>query len=97
MSAASNSAIAYGLATLAADGAVLDTWYPRPSLADNSPATGTRHLTPEEARAALGEHVPTALVRDTRRKVDIVAVRTAISSLDEPPSMRMMPTCACTC
>ena len=40
-------------ATLAADGTVLDTWYPRPSLADTSPATGTRHLTPEEARAAL--------------------------------------------
>ena len=31
------SAIAYGLATLAADGGILDTWYPRPSLADNSP------------------------------------------------------------
>ena len=24
------SAVAYGLATLAADGAILDTWYPRP-------------------------------------------------------------------
>ena len=30
--------------------------YPRPSLADHTPAGGTRHLTPEEARAALGEH-----------------------------------------
>ena len=80
------SAVAYGLATLAADGAILDTWYPRPSLADHTPAGGTRHLTPEEARAALGEHVPTALARDTRRKVEIVAVRTAIASLEEPPS-----------
>lgn len=79
-------AIAYGLATLAADGTILDTWYPRPSLADHTPAGGTRHLTPEEARAALGEHVPTALIRDTRRKVDIVAVRTAIPSLAEPPA-----------
>ncbi|CAB3632120.1 MAG: 2,3,4,5-tetrahydropyridine-2,6-dicarboxylate N-succinyltransferase [Achromobacter sp.] len=81
-----NSAIAYGLATIAADGTILDTWYPRPSLADNTPAGGTRHLTPEEARAALGEHVPTSLGRDTRRKVDIVAVRTAIASLDAPPA-----------
>lgn len=80
------SAVAYGLATLAADGAILDTWYPRPSLADHTPAGGTRRLTPEEARAALGEHVPTALARDTRRKVEIVAVRTAIASLDEPPA-----------
>jgi len=47
MSAASSSAIAYGLATLAADGSVLDTWYPRPSLAERTPASGTRHLTPE--------------------------------------------------
>ena len=57
-----------------------------PSLADHTPAGGTRRLTPEEARAALGEHVPTALARDTRRKVEIVAVRTAIASLDEPPA-----------
>ena len=77
------SAIAYGLATLAADGAILDTWYPRPSLADNSPATGTRHLTPEEARAALGEHVATALVRPPQSRYrcgahrDLVAGRAA--------------------
>ena len=30
--------------------------------------------------------MPTALIRDTRRKVDIVAVRTAIPSLAEPPA-----------
>ena len=78
------SAVAYGW-PLAADGAILDTWYPRPRW-PITPAGGTRRLTPEEARAALGEHVPTALARDTRRKVEIVAVRTAIASLDEPPA-----------
>lgn len=80
------SASAYGLATLAADGSILDTWYPSPALSDGTPVNGTRRLTAEEARAALGEHVATALGRDTRRKVDIVAVRTSISSLQAPPT-----------
>ena len=72
-------------ATLAADGAILDTWYPRPSLADHTPAGGTRHLTPEE-RARRWASMCRPLARDTRRKVEIVAVRTAIASLEEPPS-----------
>lgn len=79
-------AVAYGLATVADDGAVLDTWYPRPALAGQVPASGTRRLSAEEARAALGEQAAAALTRDPRRKVETVAVRTAIAALADPPA-----------
>ena len=80
------SAVAYGLATLAADGAILDTWYPR--LAGRSHARWRhRRLTPEgSARGAGRACADGPGARDTRRKVEIVAVRTAIASLDEPPA-----------
>jgi 2,3,4,5-tetrahydropyridine-2-carboxylate N-succinyltransferase len=61
-----------GLATIAADGTVLDTWYPAPALgpdapdraADLEPLTGT----------------------DDTRGVRTVVVRTAIESLADPPA-----------
>ncbi len=57
MHAAPTSAIAYGLATLAADGTILDTWVSASLDRRQRPAhRDARHLTPEEARAALGEH-----------------------------------------
>lgn len=72
------SAAGIGLATIAADGSVLDTWFPAPELGGNGPS-GTTRLSVAEVLEELG-----ALTgRDEDRGVDIVAVRTVISSLDD--------------
>nr|WP_172798333.1 2,3,4,5-tetrahydropyridine-2,6-dicarboxylate N-succinyltransferase [Mycobacterium sp. GA-1285] len=72
------SAAGIGLATIAADGSVLDTWFPAPELGADGPP-GTVRLSvaevPEELGALTG--------RDEDRDVDVVAVRTVISSLDD--------------
>src|SRR5437879_4255115 len=78
-------AIAHGLATLAEDGTVLDTWYPAPELTQEPGPAGTVRLTAEEAAAALGDAAPRALRTDPRRGVEVIAVRTAIASLDDKP------------
>ncbi|ODQ84502.1 2,3,4,5-tetrahydropyridine-2,6-dicarboxylate N-succinyltransferase [Mycolicibacterium holsaticum] len=67
-----------GLATIAADGSVLDTWFPAPELSGDGPAGTTRLSTaemPEDLGALTG--------RDTDRGVETVAVRTDIASLDD--------------
>ncbi|WP_421844758.1 2,3,4,5-tetrahydropyridine-2,6-dicarboxylate N-succinyltransferase [Mycobacterium sp.] len=67
-----------GLATLASDGSVLDTWYPAPELAESA-AGGTSHLTSPEVPAELA-----ALVGpDEDRGTETVAIRTVIESLDD--------------
>jgi 2,3,4,5-tetrahydropyridine-2-carboxylate N-succinyltransferase len=78
-------ATAHGLATLAEDGTVLDTWYPAPELTQEPGPSGTVRLTAEEAAAALGDAAPRAIRRDPRRGVEVIAVRTAIASLDDKP------------
>ncbi|WP_129839045.1 2,3,4,5-tetrahydropyridine-2,6-dicarboxylate N-succinyltransferase [Streptomyces sp. RFCAC02] len=78
-------AVAAGLATIAADGTVLDTWFPAPALADEPGVTGTERLTPERAAELLGDAAPRALGTDARRGVEVVAVRTVISSLQDKP------------
>ena len=62
-----------GLATVAADGRILDTWYPTPALgsAPDSPP-------PAELVALEG--------KDDLRGVRTEVVRTRIASLDEPPA-----------
>ncbi|MDJ0381326.1 2,3,4,5-tetrahydropyridine-2,6-dicarboxylate N-succinyltransferase [Streptomyces sp. G-G2] len=78
-------AVAAGLATLTADGTVLDTWFPAPQLvADPGPA-GTERLTAEQAVELLGAAAPKAIRKDAVRGVEVVAVRTVISSLDDKP------------
>jgi 2,3,4,5-tetrahydropyridine-2,6-dicarboxylate N-succinyltransferase len=77
-------ALAAGLATIAADGTVLDTWYPEPELAEPG-QTGTVRLSPAEALDTLGGDVPGALGRDELRDVEVVAVRTSIADLTRPP------------
>ena len=78
-------AVAAGLATLAADGTVLDTWFPAPELlADPGPA-GTERLTAERAAELLGPVAAEALGADERRHVEVVAVRTVIASVDDKP------------
>ncbi|MGP4004726.1 2,3,4,5-tetrahydropyridine-2,6-dicarboxylate N-succinyltransferase [Streptomyces sp. 8N706] len=78
-------AVAAGLATVAADGTVLDTWFPAPELVAEPGPSGTERLTAERAAELLGEKAPGALGPDTRRGVEVVAVRTVIASLDDKP------------
>jgi 2,3,4,5-tetrahydropyridine-2-carboxylate N-succinyltransferase len=78
-------ALGIGLATLADDGTVLDTWYPAPELTPEPGPAGTERLTAEQAAEALGPAAPKAMGPDPRRGVEVVAVRTAISSTDDKP------------
>ncbi|MFI0740508.1 2,3,4,5-tetrahydropyridine-2,6-dicarboxylate N-succinyltransferase [Streptomyces sp. NPDC021100] len=78
-------AAAAGLATIAADGTVLDTWFPAPALADAPGPAGTEQLTAERAAELLGEAALKAVGPDPRRGVTVVAVRTVIASLDDKP------------
>ncbi|MEU4684550.1 2,3,4,5-tetrahydropyridine-2,6-dicarboxylate N-succinyltransferase [Streptomyces xinghaiensis] len=79
-------AAAAGLATLAADGTVLDTWFPAPELIAEPGPAGTERLTSERAAELLGESAPKALGPDPRRGVEVIAVRTVIASLDDKPA-----------
>ncbi|MER5587655.1 2,3,4,5-tetrahydropyridine-2,6-dicarboxylate N-succinyltransferase [Streptomyces asoensis] len=78
-------AVAAGLATIAADGTVLDTWFPAPALVAEPGPSGTERLSAEKAVELLGEGATQAVGPDARRGVDVVAVRTVIASLDEKP------------
>lgn len=80
-----HGAIGVGLATIADDGTVLDTWYPAPELAAEAGPAGTERLTAERAAELLGAAAPKALGPDPRRGVEVVAVRTVIASTDDKP------------
>lgn len=69
-----------GLATVASDGTVLDTWYPSPALGE-PPAKGTERLTAGDIDADMAA----LLGPDPARGVEVVAVRTGIARLSEPP------------
>ena len=77
---------ATGLATLAADGTVLDTWFPAPELAGDVAQSGTTRLTAAEAVSALGIEAAQALAGCSVRNVTVVAVRTEIKSLADAPA-----------
>ncbi|HVV13227.1 2,3,4,5-tetrahydropyridine-2,6-dicarboxylate N-succinyltransferase [Amycolatopsis sp.] len=74
-----------GLATIASDGAVLDTWFPHPKLGEPGIA-GTEQLSREQAVEALGEAAAGLLGPDTDRGVEVVAVRTSIARLADAPA-----------
>ncbi|MFS4096339.1 2,3,4,5-tetrahydropyridine-2,6-dicarboxylate N-succinyltransferase [Streptomyces sp. AF1A] len=78
-------AVAAGLATIASDGTVLDTWFPAPELVEEPGPAGTERLTAEQAAQLLGGAATAAVGPDARRGVEVVAVRTVIASLDEKP------------
>jgi 2,3,4,5-tetrahydropyridine-2,6-dicarboxylate N-succinyltransferase len=80
-----NGAHGVGLATVTSDGTVLDTWFPQPKLGATEPA-GTARLDVDEAVAALGAVAADTVGPDTDRGVEVVAVRTSITSLDDPPT-----------
>ncbi|MFG2072800.1 2,3,4,5-tetrahydropyridine-2,6-dicarboxylate N-succinyltransferase [Nonomuraea maritima] len=75
----STGAFGVGLATVAADGTVLDTWFPAPELGD-APIAGTQRLSAEEAGELAELTGP-----DMARGVEVVAVRTGIAKLSEAP------------
>ena len=78
------SASGVGIATIAADGTVLDTWFPEPELGTDGEAVeaGTNRLSVAEVTDELA-----ALAgRDDARDVETVIVRTTISSLDDKPA-----------
>ncbi|MFJ9418511.1 MULTISPECIES: 2,3,4,5-tetrahydropyridine-2,6-dicarboxylate N-succinyltransferase [unclassified Streptomyces] len=82
-------AVAAGLATVASDGTILDTWYPAPALvaspAEDLGPAGTERLEDERATDLLGPAVLKAIGPDPVRDVEVVAVRTVITSLDDKP------------
>ncbi|GAB3454759.1 2,3,4,5-tetrahydropyridine-2,6-dicarboxylate N-succinyltransferase [Actinophytocola sediminis] len=74
-----------GIATVADDGTVLDTWYPHPKL-DDGRMPGTKQLSEQEAVDELGPGVSALLGPDGDREVEVVAVRCGIISLTDPPA-----------
>ena len=69
------------MATIAADGTVLDTWFPEPELSGDGPS-GTNRLSVAEVTEDLG-----ALAgRDDERDVETVVVRTTIADLADKPA-----------
>jgi 2,3,4,5-tetrahydropyridine-2,6-dicarboxylate N-succinyltransferase len=82
---ATGGASGAGLATLSADGRVLDTWFLRPTLEAAPGAAGTVVLDDGAAAEALGSAVAGATGADAVRGVTVVAVRTTIEDLAAPP------------
>ncbi|MEV6732091.1 MULTISPECIES: 2,3,4,5-tetrahydropyridine-2,6-dicarboxylate N-succinyltransferase [unclassified Streptomyces] len=78
-------AVAAGLATIASDGTVLDTWFPAPELVAEPGPAGTERLTADQAVDLLGAAAAKAIRLDAVRDVEVVAVRTVISSLEDKP------------
>jgi 2,3,4,5-tetrahydropyridine-2,6-dicarboxylate N-succinyltransferase len=67
-----------GLATLASDGSILDTWFPAPELTESATSATSRLAmsdVPPELAALIG--------RDDDRRTETIAVRTVIGSLDD--------------
>src|SRR4051812_7552048 len=75
-----------GLATLTADGTVLDTWYPAPSLSGaDQGETGTQQLGVLELEGLLGTEYGDLVRTDEARGVQVVGVATTIADLAAPP------------
>ncbi len=78
-----SGATGWGLATLAADGGVIEARFPVISL-DAAGASGTVVLTEAAARERLGRSTGAACRRDERRDVRVVPVETRIADLSAP-------------
>ncbi len=93
----SRAAWAVGIATFAADGSVLDTWYPEPILGSTEGAlrlaeqvgrtggAGTHRLDRRQGLDALRVDLEQLTRSDDVRQVKRAAVVTFIESLDDPP------------
>ncbi|MDY5784804.1 succinyltransferase [Corynebacterium sp.] len=75
-------ACATGIANIAADGTVLDTWYPAPSLVD---APSTPSSTERVSARDLSDQFLNLVGMDRDRLVEMVPVRTTIADLSQPP------------
>ncbi|WP_394281226.1 succinyltransferase [Corynebacterium sp.] len=77
-------AYAIGIANIAMDGTVLDTWYPDPELVEGEEAEGLE----SETHRLGANHLPARLLQlvriDQDRMVEQVAVRTTIADLNQP-------------
>ncbi|MDO5029468.1 MAG: succinyltransferase [Corynebacterium sp.] len=76
-----SGAVATGIANIAMDGTVLDTWFPAPALSDDVTETGTHRL----GAADLTPQLLRQVILDEDRRVEQVAVRTSIEDLSAPP------------
>ncbi|CCH86596.1 Tetrahydrodipicolinate N-succinyltransferase [Modestobacter italicus] len=75
-----------GLATLTADGTVLDTWYPTPALSSaDQGETGTQQIGVLELEGLLGPDYSGLVRSDEARGVQVIAVSTTIADLSAPP------------
>ncbi|HEX2073782.1 MAG TPA: 2,3,4,5-tetrahydropyridine-2,6-dicarboxylate N-succinyltransferase [Geodermatophilus sp.] len=84
--AAPVSAVAAGLATVTHAGTVLDTWYPEPRLgAPDGAPSGSKQLGALELAGELGPDYGGLVRRDDARRVEVIAVRTVIADLSQPP------------
>jgi 2,3,4,5-tetrahydropyridine-2,6-dicarboxylate N-succinyltransferase len=81
----SSRALGVGLATVALDGTVLDTWYPLPELADGADGMAQEPGTVMVPAGELEPSLVDALGTDEDRGVEVVAVRT-VSDLTSPPA-----------
>lgn len=80
----SSGAYGVGLATVTADGTVLDCWFPKPKLG-SAPAPNTQRRSEQEAAEELGAGVSAMLGPDDDRGVEVIAVRTGIIALADQP------------
>ena len=69
------------MATIAADGTILDTWFPEPELTGDGPS-GTNRLSVAE----VTDELASLTGRDDERDVETVIVRTTIADLDDKPA-----------
>ncbi len=69
------------MATLAADGSVLDTWFPAPELM--APTASGTGATSRLAKSEVPQELAALVGRDDDRGTETVAVRTVIGSLDD--------------
>ena len=75
-------ATAVGIANIAMDGTILDTWYPEPELLDGTDLVpGTERL----GAADIPDNMLKLVLLDEDRMVEQVAVRTTIADLQALP------------
>lgn len=80
-----SGAVALGLATIAADGSVLDTWFPAPELTDAPGTPGTERIS-EKATPPEFSALSALAGSDPERGVEKVLVRTTIGLLADKPA-----------
>jgi len=81
----SQGAVGVGFATIAPDGTILDSWFPKTGLTGDVAETEIVELTPEQLAAELGPDFHRVVGMDPRRHVRVTAIKVTLASLDDPP------------